>query len=767
MPLESNNEIGKIISIIQKFLLYILLILIPISILPFPWDYTEKGMMLVLLFFTLLVVGLELIKIIWTGNISFIRRDIDFIIFALIVSLALTTIFAADTNLSLFGYNYRLSAGFIGITTTILIPFFARSFISTKKDFLYLLNAIFAGSILASSISIITLLGGNIFDLVPKISNLGITGYPIVGAPAVLAIYNAVAIFLAYITLNIFSQSDGGKESDSSWFSIVTILVNMVTLILIAVNPTAFYVIILLLIIWVLSLIVVFFKDTKMAPKIKIAHLTIPIVLLVLSILMQLNPVRELIYSEQQVITPLKLSLNFSWQIVSQSLTTSLQSAILGLGLDNFGVVFTTLKPIELINVNFLSAFNEVLTSLSNGGFLWLIIWFVLGWYVVKDIIADLREYSSEKRVLVLFDILVLFIYLTSFLTTHTVLIRLTVFLLISLSVILRRIYKENEVDNILLKVWSIGTTRKDRKETSATPIFFTVVVSIVMLLGVIKLGSITLSSLYLLRAESYIVEQNEKYAEKEPELNDKEVIVSNLYRWYQNALNYDKNNPLTNRKLSTVAVDRLSLLMSKYEDSEDEGVLSEAVLLRSQAFEYSRNAINLSPSLYPNYNNRVQIYLGVINLGYIEYVRDAISVINDAISMNPYDYQNYYNKARLYYYLQNYDLALEASNIALTIKADYIEALVLSANIYGIKEKPEIQLEYLGALKKVLESNDLQESELYDQLIEQIELLSGDGTIEVINELEDIPTEESIDDLEEENGTEEITDIEDVPETE
>lgn len=728
MPLDAKRNAEGIIGLIQKYLLYVFVVILPVSIMPFPWDYTEKGMTIVILAFTLLIVSLELIKVIWTGKILFLRRDVDFVLFALLISLTITTIFAADTNLSLFGYNYRLSAGFLGISSTFLIAFIARSFLSNKKDLIKLFNALFVGSIIASSISIITLLGGNIFDLVPKLSALGVTGYPIVGAPVVLAIYNCTILFFAYITLNIFGENRKDKDNDSGWLSIVAILVNLVSLIIVTVNATAFYIVILFLSIWMLSLIVIFFKDNKMSSKAKILHLVIPVVILTFSILMQLESVRGLIFGEGQVITPLKLSVDFSWQIVSQSLTRSLRSAVLGLGLDNFGVVFTALRPVELANVSFLTAFNEVLTFLSNGGFLWLVIWLILGWYILKDLIQDFKEYDSRFRTILLFDVLLLFLYLTSFLTVYTALVRLLFLLSISLAVIFRNIYKSDEVNSFLFKIWSMGTGKGSNQDSSATPIFLTVVVTIVLMLGVIKLGGVLLSGLYLLRAESYIIEENAKYVDTGPTIEQETAIVNNLYRWYGNALRYDKGNPLVNRKFSTVATDKLSVLMSEYADSEDEEILNEVVALRREAFEYSRNAINYSPSLYSSYNNRVQIYFQIINLGYTEYIRDTIAVINEALARNPYDYQNYYNKARLYFYLENYDLALEASRQAILAKGDYIEALILSANIYGIKGETEMQLNYLEAIKTILENNDLEETELYNQLIEQIQLITGEG---------------------------------------
>jgi tetratricopeptide (TPR) repeat protein len=454
---------------------------------------------------------------------------------------------------------------------------------------------------------------------------------------------------------------------------------------------------------------------------------------------MQFKVVQETVFSNTDIITPLRLSINFSWQVVAQSLTNSLKNGIIGLGLDSFGVVFTALKPISLINYDFLSAYNEVLTSLSNLGFLWLVIWLILGWYTLKDLIKDIKEYDKNLNVVILFDVLIFFLYLTSFLATYTALLRFLFFFMITMGVILRNMYKHHEVENVILKIWSMNTSQKSESNSSIASIFFTVLIVIVVLLGILKLGSMTISSLYLLRAESYISEQNKNYSEQAPVLEEEEEIVENLYRWYSLALTYDKNNPLTNKKFSAAAIDRLSILMEKYEDSDDEDILNEAVNLRKQAFEYSRNAINLSPSLYSNYNNRVQVYLGVINLGYREYIRDAISVINEAININPYDYQNYYNKAWLYYLLQNYDLALEASTQSLSIKPDYIQALLLSANINGIKGKKEIQLSYLEAIKTILEENDYQDTELYNNLVDQMESIESEDA----NDSEDVPETE------------------------
>jgi tetratricopeptide (TPR) repeat protein len=292
-----------------------------------------------------------------------------------------------------------------------------------------------------------------------------------------------------------------------------------------------------------------------------------------------------------------------------------------------------------------------------------------------------------------------------------------------------RNIIDRESVNNLLLKIWSVDAGPGKKDKNSFTPIFLTILLVVLMALGFLKIGSTLISSLYLLRAESYIISKTDNIDNADFSLEQKEEIVGNLDRWYAKALKYDRRNPVTNRKFSNISVDKLSVLIDQYEEMDDEKILNDVVHIRNQAFEYSREAINLSPSLYSNYNNRVDVYLAIINMGYTEYIRDAISVINEAIAKNPYDYENYYNKGQLYFLLQNYDLALESSTQALSIKGDYVPALILSASINERQNKTEIQLSYLQAAKTILEENDYQDTELYNNLVQRIESLQAETT--------------------------------------
>jgi tetratricopeptide (TPR) repeat protein len=737
MATKPEKNIETIISSIEKILLYILLSVLPVSILPFPWDLTEKGMTIVILFFTLIIGTLEIFKIIWSGKILFLKRDSDLIIFLLFISFVLTTIFAQDSNLSLFGYDYRLSNGLIGSSSILILTFLSRSFISTKKDLLNLFIAFFIGSILTTFFSLISFFGGNIFSIFPKIGMSDMEGFPTLGSPALIVIYNCVALLLAYISLHMYRNDN--EQIDASWFSVVTILVNLFSIIVFSMEKRAFIISIIFLVIWIFVLIALFLKKNTLTTKKKVNQIILPFAILVFVLLVQIKPIQNLLLGNKDILTPINLSLDFSWQIASQTLIESLKNGILGLGLDSFGVAFTALKPAELVNITVNNSYNEILTSLTSSGFLWIVIWILLGWYLLKDLIKDINEFNSNQSIApILFDTLLIFLFSTSFFITYSVIIKFIFFLLISANVVLKSIYKKDDVDNLLLKIWSIGTGKDQKKEFPVMSVFFSIVFIILMILGIVKLGRITLSSLYILRAESYISKQNELLGDREATIDEENEITENLYRWYMNAFKYDKSSPLTNRKASIVAVDKLGILMTQYTDTEEEEILYDAVKLRSEAFEYSRNAINLSPSLYSSYNNRALVYLGVINLGYTEYIRDAITVIDDAIEMKPLDYENYYNKAQLYYLLQDYDSALRYSTQALQIAGDYIPALVLSANINGVQGNTEIQISYLEAIKTILESNNLQDIQLYKDVNDQIEQINVDNTIKDIENTEE-----------------------------
>jgi tetratricopeptide (TPR) repeat protein len=744
MSKDSKQNTNITIDSIQKIFLYILICILPISILPFPWDITEKGVSIVILGFTTVIFALELVKIIWSGKFLFLKRSSDLVIFSLFVALVLTTIFSSDSNLSVFGYNYRFSAGLIGIGSILLITFLTRSFIQQKRDIANLIQAFLVGSILTSFLSLVSLFGGNILNAIPQISSLSQIGFPIIGAPVVLVIYNCVAILLGRLSLEIYNESEVG---DNSWFSIIAIIVNIVSLLIFSFDSISLITILVFFLLWLLVTIIILGKD-KLSVKSKITQLLIPSISIILVLLMQFDSISNLFLKNIEILSPLNLSIDASWQIVSQSLMSSLKDGIFGRGLDSFATVFNSLKPINLTNFDLVNGFNEIFTSLSNAGFLWLVIWFVLGWFLLKDLFIDIKSYTKDKKELILLDTLSLFIFLTSLLTTYTGILRFVFFFVISLSVIYRSILNTQDVDSLLLKMWTMGTSKKDEKSTPSISIFLTILIGLISLLLLVRLGSITISSLYILRAESYIIDENAKYSEVPPTLDQRDAFVENLYHWYKEALRYDKNNPLTNRKFSLIAIDKMDIAFSKYKETEDDEILNSVVLLRNEAFEYSKTAINLSPSLYSSYNNRALIYMGLINLGYSDYIRDGISALQDAIDLKPLDYQNYYNMAQLYYLMQDYDLALEASTQSLTINGAYIPSLILSAKVNGIQERTEVQISYLEAAKTILETNGQQNLDLYSDVVKQIEDIKnfqedGEATLEDIDSEVSLETEQ------------------------
>ena len=60
---EGTKKEKIALPVIQKYLFLAMLFLLPLSIIPCPWDWTEKGMSLVILIFSTIIIGIEIIKL--------------------------------------------------------------------------------------------------------------------------------------------------------------------------------------------------------------------------------------------------------------------------------------------------------------------------------------------------------------------------------------------------------------------------------------------------------------------------------------------------------------------------------------------------------------------------------------------------------------------------------------------------------------------------------------------------------------------------------
>ena len=100
---ESNSSSSKKLNIpvIQKYLFWGVLFLLPIAIMPFPWDWTERSMSLLILSLSTIILGLQVVQMFWDGKLSILRSSFDLGMFSLLLSLLLSTIFSKDINSSI------------------------------------------------------------------------------------------------------------------------------------------------------------------------------------------------------------------------------------------------------------------------------------------------------------------------------------------------------------------------------------------------------------------------------------------------------------------------------------------------------------------------------------------------------------------------------------------------------------------------------------------------------------------------------------------
>ena len=189
----------------------------------------------------------------------------------------------------------------------------------------------------------------------------------------------------------------------------------------------------------------------------------------------------------------------------------------------------------------------------------------------------------------------------------------------------------------------------------------------------------------YVVRAESYNIEQLNKYQNSEISVEEKEEYLIRIANYYDKALRYDRRDPYLNRKGALISLEIINLLSERNSEATDEekkAVMSEVSLWKNTAIDLSREAVSTSPLTYSNWNTRSSVYVGLISVGFSDYTEDALNALQTTVSINPLDYDSYYKAAQIFMIQEEYDKALNAFNKVLSINGQHVPSLVLAANI-------------------------------------------------------------------------------------
>jgi len=510
-----------------------------------------------------------------------------------------------------------------------------------------------------------------------------------------------------------------------------------------------------LIILFLLLLVAIWFfgvrklKITKIISRdILITMIVIMLAILIPTILLQIPALRTVIIPKSiNLVAQVSLGSDVSWIIAASVFVASFGRGLLGMGVDTYSISYNLYKPLnqnllQYNGVNFYYGGSELFTQFANGGLLWLLAWGFLGFIIIKMIRRDLtkvkiyKEEINNSWLLMIFDVIILFIFLSSFFAVYTVLVILLLFVTIALRSVLLEILSKGTEEKFVMKLWTANL--KPENETGKSTYNLNVVLSLVIAcagLGLLVFwGSKVVASAYLLKAESYYVEQNVKYKDITPTIEERQTFINSMTYYYVTAAKFDGSNPLINRKTGAMYLELVGIAAEKYsknggDPTENAALITEVGKWKNYALDYTRRSIDESPSVYSNWESRAQVYMGLLGMGFNDYASDSLYSLQKASELNPLNYDLYYSEAQVYLINGDKDSSLSALTQVLSINAQHVPSLMLAADINNQKGNTAVYESYLKAAKKILENSAQTSTDVYKQITDKLNEIAAKST--------------------------------------
>lgn len=739
------------IPTIQKYIFFLILFITPFAIIPFPWDWTERGMSLLILGLSTIIVVLELIKLIWEGKVTFLKSILDGGILAILVSMIISTLFSKDINSSLWGADGRLGSGLITFVAILLVCICARTFIKNIKDVKYALLAFVIGFTITNILSILSFLGVNVWGFIPVYKDLGQDGLPLLRSSKTHLFVNFIMMLISTGLLTDFLINREGKKTVFT-IALIASIISAINIWIFSINQG-----IGLIILFVLLLIALWFLGVRKLKILKgiskdILMMGIGIALFVLipTIVLQIPALRSVIIPESiNLVAQVSLGSDVSWIIAASVFVASFARGLFGMGVDTYSIAYNLYKPLnqnllQYNGVNFYYGGNELFTQFSNGGLVWLLAWGFFGFLIFKMIRRDLgkvkiyKEEINNSWLLVVLDFVILFIFLSSLFAVYSVLVILLLIVMIALRSVVLEVLSKGTEEKFVMKLWTANL--KPENETGRSTYNINIVLTVVVAcLGLGALGlwvSKTIASAYLLKAESFYVEQNKRYEDLSPSIEERQTFINSMTYYYVTASKFDGNNPLMNRKTGAMYLELVGIAAEKY--SKDSGDTTENAALvsavgkwKNYALDYTRKSIDTNPSMYSNWETRAQVYMGLVGMGFSDYASDSLYSLQKAAELNPLNYDLYYSEAQVYLVGGDKDSALSSLTKVLGINAQHIPSLVLAGDINNQKGNTAVYESYLKAAKKILETSSQTNTDVYKQITDKLNEITTKSTTE------------------------------------
>ncbi|MBI2357250.1 hypothetical protein HYV12_04335 [Candidatus Dojkabacteria bacterium] len=728
----SNRSLNNSLETAQRILYLLALIVVPLSILPLPWDLTEYSMTLSLALFTIPILALEISKTFINGSLIYPKNKIDTAILLLFVLFCLSTILSKSPITSFLGFDSRLGGGLVGLCTLLIFTYSARNFVRGIEGVIYSFIYLLIGVTLAAIFSILSFWGMNLLQFIPSFKDLFTVGLPLFSSARIsIIIFGSAVILSSGLLFYAFKKYNLGLVITG----ILMFLTNLLAFLLYSLVQGSEQVI-LLLVMFACFLLIPFFRKRPLSKV--FVNVSVFTFLIVLSgiVLLKIPQFKDLVVKDSSnLITQVTISPETGWKIATNTISESFWNGVAGYGPDTFSIAYNLYRPLTeeilvLNNTNFTYPNNQFLNIFISLGVLGVLVWIYLFYLVFMQLITDVKKRAfteTEDFLLLMLDVLSLFLLVSSVFIYFSFLIFLLLFLFITLGVVLRHMKKDEKDETFVL---SLGFSIQRENESLNRNLLFA---GVFVLLPTIWLYSqtvnYTLAGFDVLEAERITAEGRELSDRGKLSEEDRARRIVKASNLYGKAINKAPLNDMYHRRASLIVGQYVQLLVDKYNktdiESEKKELFDDITAYADIAVEESKIATDRAPQVYANWGTRANVYSNIVGIGFKVYSKSALSSMQTAASLNPLNYELYYNAAQLYVVNNDNDSAIRTLTQVFTINPEHIPSNVLAGEL-SLNDKDYKQADrYFAKAKEVMDKYGSTDTELYKYVVKRLTEIS------------------------------------------
>lgn len=790
------NEYGiKLFTRIQLLFFCISFFLIPIALFPLEWMMFEYGRVFVLIILTIILLTFEILKFLIQGKLEVYKSPKDTIILLLGFSFLLSLLFSSDSLVSFWGYEFRLGTGFLSISAILIYILVLKSTVKESKDIVSLIFSFSLGILASAFLSIISFYGLNPYGIIPEFQKFFLTGLPFFNSAKLSIVVWSVGLLLSFFVFyNYFLLFSNDQSYLNKKLSLSKAYSRKRAIQISLLGCFAFFAFVFVLAISLFSIknlawfglislvgVILIFGFLTLLGKnriLKISSIVVALICLAVFGLTQIPFVQnQLSIDQENLVEQVTLENEAIWEITVSSLSDSFFQSVVGLGNDNFVVAYNLYRPafsgdIDLNLVNYSYANNEIYNILANRGFAGLFIWLIAGFFLAKQFYKYLTDEgrknllpttSTENIGIVLFDLIILYIWIFSFFSYYSFILYFTIFVMIAISSLLKNVsYKMHS--EILVVQTNFFVEKIGLVKNNSVPQLLTFLVCLGSIIVIYHTINDFSSKIYAVRAESTMKELS-------GDAQERDEIYNEARSYYTRAIERSPENYTFRRKVSLIFMNYINdVLSEEFANIEEEDQRQDFVRIVSVyaqgATEEIGEATRLAPSLAINWAAKDLIYSDLVKMGFHNYLITALEVSENVILREPNNYNAYLNSATYHYLLGDGDNAISTIRKSLEINSYHVPSLIMAGEIsMGLQDYPNAKV-YFQKAEILLQELDISRdgiNQLYQQVRHNLDYLEGleSGNFEISQEELEINLDEEGVNIE---NVEEALDI-DIPE--